>query len=343
MVKWASVLMISTVLAACQDSETEQDAAEDGQDQTADSGGEEENSHDHEEEEHDHEHSNGNDHDAPEDIDIQGLADHYHTGDTVNLTAELNEETDNDHWHWYIRDNEDDEWETVPDQENSEFTGEASIDGQEIKAVLFGDDHEAYAQSSPAKIVIDDHGHGDDEDSQRIYDGYFEDDEVEDRELSDWEGDWQSVYPYLQDGDLDEVFKQKAQDDEDMTEEEYKEYYEEGYETETERIVIEGNTVTFFENGEESSGEYKYDGYEILTYEAGNKGVRYVFELTEDNEEMPQYIQFSDHIISPEESHHFHLYWGDDRKELLEEVTHWPTYYPSELDSEEIVNEMTAH
>ncbi|ENH96888.1 zinc-binding lipoprotein AdcA [Gracilibacillus halophilus YIM-C55.5] len=35
---------------------------------------------------------------------------------------------------------------------------------------------------------------------------YFEDSQVKDRSLSDWEGDWQSVYPLLQDGTLDEVF-----------------------------------------------------------------------------------------------------------------------------------------
>jgi zinc transport system substrate-binding protein len=58
---------------------------------------------------------------------------------------------------------------------------------------------------------------------------------------------------------------------------------------------------------------------------------------------MPQYIQFSDHNIFPVDSHHFHLYWGDDREELLEEVTHWPTYYPSELDEDGIVRDMLAH
>ncbi|SDN84540.1 metal-binding protein ZinT [Alkalicoccus daliensis] len=187
------------------------------------------------------------------------------------------------------------------------------------------------------------HNHVHDEESQEIYDGYFEDDQIEDRPLSDWEGDWQSVYPFLQDGTLDEVFAHKAEESEDMTAEDYKEYYETGYETDTDRIVIDGDTVTFYEDGAEFSGEYLYDGYEILTYEAGNRGVRFIFALDEESEELPQYIQFSDHIISPEKSDHFHLYWGDDRELLLDEVTHWPTYYPSEMNGDEIVHEMISH
>ena len=187
-----------------------------------------------------------------------------------------------------------------------------------------------------------DHDHDHDHDSD-IYSGYFEDDQIKDRPLSDWEGDWQSVYPYLQDGTLDEVFADKAENG-DKTAEEYKDYYDTGYETNVGRIVIDGSNVTFFENGEETSGNYQYDGYEILDYQAGNRGVRFIFELEgEGSGELPQYIQFSDHSIYPTDAHHFHLYWGDDREALLEEVTHWPTYYPSELNGDDIVGEMLAH
>ena len=187
-----------------------------------------------------------------------------------------------------------------------------------------------------------DHDHDHNHDSD-IYSGYFEDEQIKDRSLSDWEGDWQSVYPYLQDGTLDEVFANKAESG-DKTAEEYKAYYEIGYETEVDRIVIDGSNVSFFANGEEMSGDYQYDGYEILNYEAGNRGVRFIFELEgEGAEELPQYIQFSDHSIYPTDADHYHLYWGDDREALLEEVTHWPTYYPSDLDGEEIVEEMMAH
>jgi len=188
-----------------------------------------------------------------------------------------------------------------------------------------------------------DHSHDHDEESNDIYNGYFEDSQITDRALSDWEGDWQSVYPFLQDGTLDEVFAHKAEHGGDMTEEEYKEYYEIGYETDVDRIVIEDGVVTFFENGEEYSGEYVEDGYEILTYDAGNRGVRYIFKSVEESEQLPQYIQFSDHNIVATESDHYHLYWGNDREALLDEVTNWPTYYPSEMDGHDIAHEMIAH
>ncbi len=186
------------------------------------------------------------------------------------------------------------------------------------------------------------HSHAHDEESEKIYKGYFDDSQVEDRSLSDWEGDWQSVYPYLQDGTLDEVFARKAENG-DMTAEEYKEYYNKGYQTDVERIVIQGDNVTFYKSDGEYSGKYIYDGYEILTYEAGNRGVRYIFKVAKDVKGLPKYIQFSDHSIYPTKAGHYHLYWGDDRQALLEEVTNWPTYYPSDMDGHDIAHEMMAH
>ncbi|GAA0414470.1 MULTISPECIES: metal-binding protein ZinT [Virgibacillus] len=188
-----------------------------------------------------------------------------------------------------------------------------------------------------------DHSHALDEETKQIYEGYFEDSQVKDRSLSDWEGDWQSVYPYLQDGTLDEVFVYKAENEGDKTAEAYKKYYNKGYQTDVDRILIQGDMVTFFKNGDKYTGEYTYDGYEILTYDAGNRGVRYIFKLVEETEELPQYIQFSDHSIYPNEAGHYHLYWGDSREDLLEEVNNWPTYYPSEMDGHDIAHEMMAH
>ncbi|MGQ2906243.1 MAG: ZinT family metal-binding protein [Neoaquamicrobium sediminum] len=182
------------------------------------------------------------------------------------------------------------------------------------------------------------HDHGDDQ----IYKGYFEDSQIKDRPLSDYAGDWQSVYPYLQDGTLDPVWAHKAESG-DQTADQWKAYYDVGYETDVERITIDGDVVTFYRNGQPIEGHYTYDGYEILTYKKGNRGVRFIFEKTEGDEAAPEFIQFSDHKIAPEVTDHYHLYWGDDRAALLEEVTNWPTYYPSSLKADEIVREMIAH
>ncbi|RHW33010.1 metal-binding protein ZinT [Oceanobacillus profundus] len=291
-----------------------------------------------------HDHNSSNDHQVAEDVDVQGVADHYHTGDIVKLTAVFEEESESDHWHWYIRDNQDAEWNLITEQKGSSFKGEANRNGQQIKAVLYNDEHEAYVQSVPIEIVIDDHdSHSHHPHDEQIYNGYFEDSQVKDRELSDWEGDWQSVYPYLKDGTLDEVFTYKSEHNGDRTAEEYKQYYAQGYETDVDRIIIEEDTVTFLKSDKELTGEYAYDGYEILTYEAGNRGVRYIFKLAEDSDELPQFIQFSDHNIYPTDAGHYHLYWGNDREALLDEVENWPTYYPKDMDGASIVHEMIAH
>lgn len=323
LLRWSALLSIGLVLTACQQEETEEVSGEETDLETQE---ETESSED-----------------TSFSIEIDGLGDHYHTGDEVELEAVLNGETEHDHWQWYSRETDDAEWAVIPAQTTSIFSREATIDGLQVKAALLNDDHEVLAESEPVEVFIDDH-HGSDEVTRRIYNGFFYNDEVEDRNLSDWEGDWQSVYPYLLSGDLDEVFEKKAAESDSMDFEDYKEYYTIGYETDVDRISIEEDTFTFYsEDGEEYAAAYEYDGYEVLTYERGNRGVRFIFERADDTEAMPQYIQFSDHIISPTESDHFHLYWGDDREELLDEVINWPTYYPSDLDTDGLVRDMLAH
>jgi len=184
--------------------------------------------------------------------------------------------------------------------------------------------------------------HANDHGADDIYKGYFDDDQIKARELSDWAGDWQSVYPLLQDGTLEPVMEHKAAHG-DKTAAEYTAYYKTGYATEVDRILIEGDSVTFFEDDTPVQGRYANDGHKVLTYEAGNRGVRYIFEKTGGDAEAPAYIQFSDHAIAPTDAGHFHLYWGDDRMALLEEVTNWPTYYPADLSGEEVAEEMMAH
>lgn len=186
------------------------------------------------------------------------------------------------------------------------------------------------------------HSHARTPEAQAIYDGYFDDDQIQDRPLSDYAGDWQSVYPLLQDGTLAPVMARKAEKG-DQTAEEYTAYYQTGYATETDRITIEGDVVTFYTGEQTLSGTYADDGFEVLTYSRGNRGVRFIFAKTEGDADAPDFIQFSDHGITPAKADHFHLYWGDDRAALLEEVTNWPTYYPSDLSPAQIVDEMLAH
>ncbi|WP_054704217.1 zinc ABC transporter substrate-binding protein [Bacillus sp. JCM 19041] len=117
-----------------------------------------EDGHDDDEHAHSHDHGEGDAGIAH----IDGLSDHYHSGDDVHLTVHEEEESGHDHWHWYTlapdANPEDEEaWEVVPDNGTDTYEGMAEEDGQQIQAKLFGDDHDVIAQSEPVTISIDDH------------------------------------------------------------------------------------------------------------------------------------------------------------------------------------------
>jgi zinc transport system substrate-binding protein len=223
------------------------------------------------------------------------------------------------------------------DAASFEKTGEIAVEGKPFNIVAVGGSGAAHGPNSSAHGDHA-HDHGDDQ----IYKGYFEDGQIADRPLSDYAGDWQSVYPHLKSGALDPVMAHKAEHG-DQSAEEYTAYYEIGYRTDVERIVINGDDVTFFRDGKPLKASYAADGYEVLTYKKGNRGVRFVFRKAEGDADAPQFIQFSDHKIAPAAADHYHIYWGDDRAALLEEVTNWPTYYPSSMGVDQIVREMKAH
>lgn len=195
-----------------------------------------------------------------------------------------------------------------------------------------------------SKHAHHEHSHDDARTAEQIYKGYFEDSQIGARPLSDWAGVWQSVYPYLQDGTLAPVMEMKANNS-DKTAADHTAYYETGYKTDTARIEIspEGEFTFRQTDGTKVTGTYASDGHEVLTYAKGNRGVRFIFRKVSGDEGAPAFIQFSDHRISPAKSDHYHLYWGDDRAALLNEVTHWPTYYPAGMSGPEIAAEMLAH
>ena len=113
-------------------------------------------------------------------IEINGLADHYHTGDTIELSAVPENEDEALHWHWYTRESEDAEWEAAVGQQTQDFVGEATVDGLEIKAALVDENDGIKAESESVKMTINDH-HGE----EHHY--HDEDDHNHDHEESDEE------------------------------------------------------------------------------------------------------------------------------------------------------------
>ncbi|MEW4354693.1 zinc ABC transporter substrate-binding protein AdcA [Streptococcus pneumoniae] len=182
------------------------------------------------------------------------------------------------------------------------------------------------------------------ENTKTVQNGYFEDSAIKDRTLSDYAGNWQSVYPYLTDGTLDQVFDYKAKLSGQMTAAEYKAYYDTGYKTDVSHIHITDKTMEFVVNGESKKYTYKYVGKKVLTYKKGNRGVRYLFEATDSDAGQFKYVQFSDHNIAPVKTGHFHIFFGGESQEkLFDELDNWPTYYPDSMTGQEIAQEMLAH
>lgn len=222
------------------------------------------------------------------------------------------------------------------------LTDEAMKNGEDYISVM--EDNLAALEKTTSQAGVEILPEEGAETAQTVYNGYFEDAAVKDRTLSDYAGEWQSVYPYLLDGTLDQVWDYKAKIKGDMTAEEYKAYYDTGYKTDVDQINITDNTMEFVVGDKKEKFTYKYVGYKILTYKKGNRGVRFLFEATDANAGNYKYVQFSDHNIAPVKTGHFHIYFGGESQEkLLEELENWPTYYPVGLTGLEIGQEMLAH
>lgn len=174
--------------------------------------------------------------------------------------------------------------------------------------------------------------------------GIFADSDIKDRNLSDWEGVWQSIYPYAKDGSLDPVFRKKAASEKNKSFNDIKNYYLRGYVSEITDIGIENGIMEFTVNGKVNACSYDYKGYKVLNYVSGKRGVRYLFECGEKNSAAPRYVQFSDHIISPRKSSHFHIFTGNVSQEALyKELENWPTFFPYQLSKEQIVDDLLHH
>lgn len=190
------------------------------------------------------------------------------------------------------------------------------------------------------------HSHGKplSEAEQKAAEGVFNNQDVKERSLTDWDGVWQSVYPLLDSGELDPVLQKKAEKDKSKTVEQFKAYYRKGYATDIDTLAIENNVIEFRRGDQTSSCHYHYNGHKILTYASGKKGVRYLFECRDANSKAPKYVQFSDHTIAPRKSAHFHIFMGNTSQEaLLKEMDNWPTFYPWQLTNAQVVDEMLHH
>ena len=172
----------------------------------------------------------------------------------------------------------------------------------------------------------------------------FEDHEVQDRNLSDWAGSWQSAYPFALDGTLDDAFAAMAEEGE-MTADEYKTYYQNGYKTDITNIDIEGDHIAFtYEAGKKVGSDYKYIGYYIQNWSTGTKAAMYRFEAVDRTSGAPIYIEFNDHMIESAAAEHFHIRMSNESFDaIVDPEKSWPTFFPADMTGEDLCEHMEGH
>ena len=172
----------------------------------------------------------------------------------------------------------------------------------------------------------------------------FEDHEVQDRSLSDWAGSWQSAYPFALDGTLDDAFAAMAEEGE-MTADEYKTYYQNGYKTDITNIDIAGDHIAFtYEDGKKVGSDYKYIGYYIQNWSTGTKAAMYRFEAVDRTSGAPIYIEFNDHMIESAAPEHFHIRMSNESFDaIVDPEKSWPTFFPADMTGEDLCEHMEGH
>lgn len=90
-------------------------------------------------------------------VQVNGVANHYHTGDEIELTAQLTGDAEYDHWHWYQRANANEDWVAISGQGTATFTLKAPEESFEIQAVVYDNNHNVFAKSEPVELKIDNH------------------------------------------------------------------------------------------------------------------------------------------------------------------------------------------
>jgi zinc transport system substrate-binding protein len=212
-----------------------------------------------------------------------------------------------------------------------------SMDTSKMKIIRMMDAVDVVEEEIVEGMEDDEHEHEHEE---------FTSDDVKDRALTDWAGDWQSVYPYLLDGTLDPVMEHKAESGEKNAREYYEEY-KTHYMMDVDRVTITADSMTFYIKGAQATARYAYRGTGITPEDDGTLWVRYKFEAPGNPPKgAPKYIMFSDHLHAPAKTEHFHIYASDKSfDELMEDTNpvNYPTYYSADLTKDELVAEMIGH
>lgn len=178
------------------------------------------------------------------------------------------------------------------------------------------------------------HNHNHDHDHEH------EDQEArEDVMLSDWDGDWNSVYAYKDDPEVLESFEKEAKEAGKDT----KEFLDEKLENrkfDFGGMVVDNDKITFYQgkvDGDKVAAEANYKFVEAAPMQHGGATMYwYVFET--DSKDLPKYMVIMD-VHGEESMAHFHMRLGDDKEKLIDGEDHWyPTFVRASTPSSAMVD-----
>ncbi|WP_265576133.1 ZinT/AdcA family metal-binding protein [Proteus sp. CD3] len=139
-------------------------------------------------------------------------------------------------------------------------------------------------------------------------------------------------------GELDEVLQKKAETKKDKKRLKS-----------TEPITHKDKTVGYFiiiefHRGENvDSCEYHYDGYRILHYESGKKGVRFFSAVMMPKAKHLNLFNLATILLRQRKQGTSIYIWAIYRKMNYLKTSNWPTYYPYSMKADDIVHEMLYH
>lgn len=170
---------------------------------------------------------------------------------------------------------------------------------------------------------------------------------VEARPLTEWTGEWQSMYPYVADNSLSAFIKHKAAEL-GKTVEETKTQYLALYNGSYNSLKFEGNVVSFKSSAGTVSSTYSYQEYRTATT-ANGIVAWYIYKNSAASSEAPKYISVNDHFTAigaadEEAFPHFHMRYGDSIEAVTNPPAPWaPTFFKSGTTAEQMADVMIAH
>ena len=214
------------------------------------------------------------------------------------------------------------------------------VKAEEVKEGMQAEEEEEHEHHHHHEEAEEGHHHHHDDAEEAAHHHHsleFKGSDIKDRSLSEFQGEWTSAYVYYKEGALDSAIEFTANQEPKTKLSLLRDCYDKGLKTSIDNMNIKGSDVSFTINGKTNSAKYVYAGYRIVSYAAGNRGVRYFFEVKGKTNGCPKYIGFNDHMIAPTKPEHFHFYSSDVSIDAMcGQSDNWPTYFPKNYSKDEV-------